>query len=303
MKAPESASIDQFLDSAWAEDGLAPQTLDAYRNDLAGFHRAGLFDFLDSAATGMRRLDSSRLMSILSSRLRGGLHVATLRRQISALRRYCSWLRRHNLLEHDPLATLEAPRKPLRLPDVLSEDQVEALVKAPVASSPLGLRDRAMLEVLYASGLRVSELTGLEMQAVNFGQGMVRVTGKGGKERLAPLGEEALDWLGKWCSGPRRDWLDHQGSAAVFISRRGTPLSRQAVWHRIRVHASVAGIAAPVSPHKLRHSFATHLLDHGADLRVVQLLLGHADLSTTQIYTHVASARLKNLHQKHHPRG
>lgn len=296
------ATIDRFLDAAWAGDGLAENTLAAYRNDLIGFARSGLF-VSDDSDTVCFELDSARLPAILAKRIRDGGSVTTLRRQFSALRRFCAWLRMQGALSADPLAALEPPKLPRRLPGVLSEEQVEALLNAPDTDTPLGTRDRAMLEVLYASGMRVSEMTAIEMPDMNFRQGLVRVTGKGGKDRLTPLGEQALDWLQQWCHGPRRDWLGQPPSDALFISSRGTALSRQAVWHRLRKHARQAGIASPVSPHKLRHSFATHLLDHGADLRVVQLLLGHADLATTQIYTHVANARMKSLHEQHHPRG
>lgn len=295
--------IDRFLDAAWAEDGLAEKTLQAYRNDLTGFVRSGLFNSGPGPGAGVS-IGQGRLAVLLAERLRAGLGVSTIRRQFSALRRFCGWLRRNGLLDSDPFATLEPPRQPLRLPQVLSESQVDRLLAAPDTTTPLGVRDRAILEVLYASGLRVGELTALEMPAVNFRQGLVRVTGKGGKDRLAPLGEHSLAWLERWCRGPRGDWLKAPPDPAVFISARGRALTRQAIWYRIRACAAVAGIdPAGVSPHRLRHSFATHLLDHGADLRVVQLLLGHADLGTTQIYTHVANARLKDLHRHHHPRG
>jgi len=297
-----TANVDRFLDAAWAEDGLAESTLVAYRNDLLGFLRAGLF-VLNSAERDRFEIGVARLPAILATRIRTGVRVTTLRRQLSALRRFCAWLRMHGLLASDPLAGLDPPKLPRRLPGVLSERQVEALLAAPDTQTPLGVRDRAMLEVLYASGMRVSELTGITMPELNFRQGLVRVTGKGGKDRLTPLGEQALDWLQRWCEGPRRDWLGQSTTDALFLSSRGTGLTRQAVWHRIRLHAIRAGISSSVSPHKLRHSFATHLLDHGADLRVVQLLLGHADLATTQIYTHVANARMKSLHERHHPRG
>jgi integrase/recombinase XerD len=294
-----AALVDRFLDAAWAEDGLADATLKSYRNDLTGFSRSGLFVRSDGVLT----IDAGRLGGLLAERLRGGARVSTIRRQISALRRFCAWLRLHGLLASDPMAKMDAPRRSVRLPSVLSERDVRALLAAPDVETDLGLRDRAILEVLYASGLRVSELTACELPAVNFRQGLIRVTGKGGKDRLAPLGDEALDWLMRWCEGARARWVLATGCASLFVGARGRGLSRQAVWHRIRAHARSAGIDAPVSPHKLRHSFATHLLDHGADLRVVQLLLGHADLGTTQIYTHVASARLKSLHRDHHPRG
>lgn len=301
MREP-SELIDRFLDAAWAADGLAESTLAAYRNDLIGFARSGLF-VCDGTAPASVSFDSGRLPSILASRIREGASVATIRRQFSALRRFCAWLRLQGALADDPLATLEPPRMPRRLPGVLSEDQVEALLDAPDTSTALGLRDRAILEVLYASGMRVSELTAIEIPAVNMRQGLVRVTGKGGKDRLTPLGEQAIEWLTRWCQGPRRTWVGKSPCDVLFVSARGEGLTRQAVWHRIRAHAHRAGIVNPVSPHKLRHSFATHLLDHGADLRVVQLLLGHADLATTQIYTHVANARMKTLHRQHHPRG
>lgn len=290
--------IDRFIDSIWAEDGLAQQSLTAYRNDLIGFARSGLFGCENNIA-----VDQDRLMRELARRLRSGLHVSTLRRQISSLRRFCAWLRREGLLSADPLLTLTTPRQAIRLPNVLSEQEVSALLEATDDETPLGLRDRSMLEVLYASGLRVSELAAMELANVNFRQGLVRVSGKGGKDRLVPLGDDALDWLRRWCDGPRREWCGALQPAEVFVSRRGQGLTRQAIWHRINTYAKKLGLDRRLSPHKLRHSFATHMLDHGADLRVVQLLLGHADLSTTQIYTHVASARLKSIHQNHHPRG
>jgi len=294
--------IDRFLDAAWAGDGLADATLDAYRNDLTGFARSDLFALGPDGSTAIE-IDSARLVRLLAERLRSGIRVATMRRQISALSRFCAWLRLQGLLEGDPLNHIEAPRRPQRLPEVLSSEQVESLIDAPDVDTPLGVRDRAILEVLYASGMRVSELTSVELPAVNLRQGLIRVTGKGGKDRLVPLGEHASEWITRWCEGPRRRWVSATGSPALFISARGQPLTRQAVWYRIRGHARWAGIGDGVSPHKLRHSFATHLLDHGADLRVVQLLLGHADLATTQIYTHVASRRLQQLHRRHHPRG
>lgn len=298
--------IERFLDSVWAESGLADNTLDAYRRDLVGFHRAGLLRFDDSMRAGERGavgIDPAELPGLLAARLRAGASVSSLRRQLSALRRFCAWLRRNGELEGDPLAGLLAPKKPLRLPAMLTESEVEALLAAPDPETGIGVRDRTMLEVLYAAGLRVSELVDLDLAAVNLRQGLVRVRGKGGKDRLAPLGEQAQDWLLRWRDGPRRDWQRDPGQNALFLSARGRRLTRQAVWYRIRAHARNAGIRKPVSPHKLRHSFATHMLDHGADLRVVQLLLGHSDLATTQIYTHVARARLKNLHGSHHPRG
>jgi integrase/recombinase XerD len=290
--------IDRFIDSVWAEDGLAPKSLEAYRNDLSGFHRAGLF-----VSSGRRlEVDRRTLMDLFAKRLRGGVQVSTLRRQLSALRRFCAWLRRDGRMADDPLANFEPPRAPLRLPGVLSEHEVQSLLDAPDVDTALGLRDRAMLEVLYASGLRVSELAGLERSNLNLRQGVIRVTGKGGKDRLVPLGDSACRWLEQWMDGPRREWVA-ASDEQVFVSKRGCGLSRQAIWQRIRRYAIALGFGARLTPHKLRHSFATHMLDHGADLRVVQMLLGHADLATTQIYTHVAQARLKDLHHRHHPRG
>jgi len=309
--AEPSDLIDRFIDSIWAEDGLSGKTLDAYRQDLIGLCRHGpnaepgrpASGIVHVSESGAVHISEADILSEFSRRLQSGLRVSTIRRQISALRRFCAWLRRFGKLDNDPLSTLEPPRKPMRLPGVLCEADVELLLAAPASDTPIGLRDRAILEVLYASGLRVSELVSLELSAVSFRQGLVRVTGKGGKDRLAPLGEDALKWLQSWCEGPRKVWLGNRTDDTVFISCRGRSLSRQAVWYRIRNYAVRAGIEADVSPHKLRHSFATHLLDHGADLRVVQLLLGHSDLSTTQIYTHVAGARLRELHRRHHPRG
>ncbi len=289
--------IQAFLDSCWAEDGLADNTLQAYRNDLSGFARSGLFSSMHAAEW------EARLPALLAARLRQGVHVTSVIRSMSALRRFSAWLRRNGLLDGDPFARIIPPRRPGRLPGVLSEVDVAALLTAPDTSTAIGCRDRAVLEVLYAAGLRVSELTALTLPALKLSQGLLRVTGKGGKDRLAPLGEQAQTALEAWIHGPRRDWAGTLQNAHVFISSRGRSLTRQAVWQRVRLYATSSGIAGPVSPHKLRHSFATHMLDHGADLRVVQLLLGHADLATTQIYTHVASSRLRDLHARHHPRG
>lgn len=289
--------IEQFLDACWAEDGLSEHTLTAYRNDLTGIVRSGFFVSRHSA-------DWERtLPALFAKRLRAGAKVSSLLRLISTLRRYAQWLRREGLLDGDPFARLVTPRRPRRLPEVLSESEVTALLAAPDPSTAIGARDRAILEVLYASGIRVSELTSLTLDRVRLQQGLIRVTGKGGKDRLAPLGEPATEALEHWVAGPRRQWCKGQPVDQVFITSRGRGMTRQAVWQRIRLHARNAGVQQPVSPHKLRHSFATHLLDHGADLRVVQMLLGHADLATTQIYTHVAGARLKSLHATHHPRG
>lgn len=297
MAEKPGALIQAFLDSCWAEDGLAENTLHAYSNDLAGFARSGLLDSSISADW------ASALPGVLAARLRAGANVTSVIRSISSLRRFAAWLRREGRLDGDPFARIVPPRSPGRLPRVLSEAEVEALLKAPDSDTPIGCRDRAMLEVLYAAGLRVSELTAMTLPALKLSQGVLRVTGKGGKDRLAPLGEQAQVCLEAWIRGPRRDWSARSQDPHVFLSARGHGLTRQAVWQRVRHYAAEVGISSAVSPHKLRHSFATHMLDHGADLRVVQLLLGHADLATTQIYTHVAGARLRELHARHHPRG
>ncbi|MDX1626454.1 MAG: site-specific tyrosine recombinase XerD [Wenzhouxiangellaceae bacterium] len=302
MAAPAVPRIEAFLDAVWAEDGLARKTLDAYRSDLLGFDRAGLF--LSGTGSGPAlSIDRTALMRLVASRLRSGMRIATIRRQVSALRRFVAWARREGLVAGDPLKDLEPPRRPQRLPELLSEREVDALLTAPDPDSALGARDRAILETLYASGMRVSELAGLELPALNLRQGLVRVTGKGGKDRLVPLGERAQATLKRYLDEPRARWVAPTGSDAVFVTARGHGMTRQAIWHRVRHHARSVGLPEGISPHKLRHSFATHMLDHGADLRVVQMLLGHADLGTTQIYTHVAGERLRRLHREHHPRG
>lgn len=294
--------IDRFLDAAWSESGLAGNTLSAYRSDLQALRRAGLLDPL-SDDPPEKSLDTSRLMRLLSARLAAGDSVRSVQRQISSLRRFFRWARREGLLVEDPLARLEPPRAGRRLPALLTESQVRALLSSPAIDSVLGVRDRTVLEVLYASGMRVSELVATDLADVNLRQGLIRVLGKGGKARLVPLGDSARQWLEEWLHRARPQMLRRRTCEALVISHRGGRLTRQAVWQRIRRHARDAGIPVPVSPHMLRHSFATHMLDHGADLRVVQMLLGHADLSTTQIYTHVARGRLQNLHRQHHPRG
>ncbi len=299
MAPAELAQIETFLDELWMERGLSAHTLAAYRADLEGFAR--WLQAADQATLLAARRD--RILEYLGDRVRRGARPRTTARLLSTLRRFYRWQLRAGRLSEDPTAQVESPRLGRPLPGALSEKDVEALLAAPDPSDPLGLRDRAMLELLYATGLRVSELVGLELAAVNPRQGVVRVLGKGDKERLVPLGEEALDWLAQYLTRGRLALLGGQVSAYVFVSRRGEPLTRQAFWYRIKHYARLAGIGKPLSPHTLRHCFATHLLNHGADLRVVQMLLGHSDLSTTQIYTHVASQRLKDLHAKHHPRG
>lgn len=284
--------IDRFLDSLWAERGIAPATAQAYRQDL--------LDLLRKTASPLLELNRARLLDFLAGRMRSGASVNSIVRQLSSLRQFYAWAQRERLLHKNPMIDLDGPRRLPSLPGSLSMSQVEALLAAPAGDAPLELRDRAMLEVLYASGMRVSELAGLVLARVHLGQGVVRILGKGGRERLVPLGEAAVDATEQWLSQrpsfkPQGEWL--------LVSRSGRQLSRQAIWARIKKWALAAGISEPVYPHRLRHSFATHLLDNGADLRVVQMLLGHADLATTQIYTQVTRARLKSLHEKHHPRG
>ncbi len=290
--------VDAFLDHAWLEAGLSRNTLDAYRSDLLHFarflHRAGLD--LD----GARR---NHVMDYLAHRLSSGISARGTARAVTALRRFYQYLLREGRIADDPMLEIKAPRIGRSLPAVLSESQVEALLDAPDPGDVIGLRDRAMLETLYATGLRVSELVGLALARLDRTTGLVRVVGKGGRERLVPLGEESLEWLGRYLAEARPAILDGRVSEAVFVTARGGPMTRQAFWYLVRRYATVAGIEAKLSPHTLRHAFATHLLNHGADLRSVQMLLGHADLSTTQIYTHVASARLQALHREHHPRG
>ncbi len=278
------------------ERGLAENTLSAYRSDLLLFSV-----WAASRSRGLLEVGPADLSDFMAEQL--GTPVRTVARRLSALRRFYRYQVQRGTLDHDPSARLESPRLARRLPGVLSETQVEELLAAPDVSSALGLRDRAMLELLYASGLRVSELVGLTVNRINLTQSTVRVSGKGAKERLVPFGEEAADWLERYLARGRPEILSGRVSEALFPSRRAKAISRQAFWQAIKRYALRAGIEREISPHTLRHAFATHLLDHGADLRVLQMLLGHSDLSTTQIYTHVARERLKQIHAEHHPRG
>jgi integrase/recombinase XerD len=289
--------IGGFLDRLWMERGLAANTLLAYRSDLEG----AAF-WLEQQGWGLAAAGREQLQAYLAERVRAGIKPRSQARLVSSLKRFYQHLARELLRPDDPSALLEAPKLGRGLPKALAEREVEALLVAPDVQVVLGLRDRAMLETLYATGLRVSELVGLPLAAVNLRQGVLRVLGKGGKERLVPLGEEALTWIDRYLREARPALLDGRPAQALFVSARGAALTRQAFWHLIKRHARQAGIRAVLSPHTLRHSFATHLVNHGADLRVVQLLLGHSDLSTTQIYTHVARERLKSLHAAHHPR-
>ncbi|MEX0449859.1 site-specific tyrosine recombinase XerD [Spiribacter sp. 221] len=295
----EQDVITAFLDALWMERGLADNTLSAYGNDLRGF--AGWL--ATDGRSGLLGADRADVMAYLAARVSMGSSRRSSARLLSSLRRFYRYQLRQGAIPVDPTARVESPKADRPLPEALTEAEVERLLNTPDAASLIGQRDRCMLEVLYATGLRVSELVHLRMDQVNRQQGVVRVTGKGGKERLVPLGESALDALSDYLQTVRPHLARGARDAAVFITRRGVGMTRQAFWYRIRDHARTAGITKPLSPHTLRHSFATHLLNHGADLRVVQLLLGHTDLSTTQVYTHVARARLQALHAEHHPRG
>ncbi|ATJ84260.1 site-specific tyrosine recombinase XerD [Halomonas beimenensis] len=292
------ALVEAFLDDLWLGQGASDHTLTAYRRDLMAWAAR--------LAEGERRLldpGSETLPNWLEERRVAGYRLRSNARLLSSLRRFYRWALAEGRLDHDPLAEVRLPRVRPSLPDTLEEGEVERLLAAPDVDSDLGLRDRTMLEVLYGAGLRVSELVGLTTDAVNLRQGVVRVRGKGDKERLVPLGEEAVDWLTRYLRTSRGALMQDVTRPALFPGRGDACLTRQAFWHRIKAHARAAGIDRPLSPHTLRHAFATHLLNHGANLRVVQLLLGHSDLSTTQIYTHVAQARLEALHADHHPRG
>lgn len=290
--------IEQFLDALWIERNLAENTLASYRLDLMS-----LVSWLTHHEKELRRVDSIDLQSFLAERLEGGYKASSSARLLSAMRRLFQYLYREKLREDDPSVLLASPKLPQRLPKDLSEAQIERLLQAPSTEIPLELRDKAMLELLYATGLRVTELVSLTLNNVSLRQGVVRVIGKGDKERLVPLGEEALHWLEQYIEYGRPWLLNGQTLDVLFPSNRAQQMTRQTFWHRIKHYATLAGIdSEKLSPHVLRHAFATHLLNHGADLRVVQMLLGHSDLSTTQIYTHVATERLRKLHQQHHPR-
>ncbi|MCK3667620.1 site-specific tyrosine recombinase XerD [Photorhabdus noenieputensis] len=291
--------IEQFLDAIWLENDLAENTLASYRLDLQA-----LDNWLIHHGHNLLSVQTIDLHSFLAERMDGGYKASSSARLLSAMRQLFLYFYREKMREDDPTALLSAPKLPKRLPKDLSEKQVEDLLHAPCTDQPVELRDKAMLEVLYACGLRVSELVGLTLSDVSLRQGVVRVIGKGNKERLVPLGEEAIYWLENYMEYGRAELLNGATLDVLFPSKRGRQMTRQTFWHRIKHYALLAGIDAErLSPHVLRHAFATHLLNHGADLRVVQMLLGHSDLSTTQIYTHVATERLKLLHQQHHPRG
>jgi len=290
--------IDRFIDALWIEDGLAANTLAAYRRDLT-LYAAWL------ARTHARSIDQTTEADLLAYAVtrHAGSKATSSNRRLTVFKRYFRWALREHLVQADPTLKLLAARQPLRVPKTLSESQVEALLAAPDVDTPLGLRDRTMLELMYASGLRVSELVTLKTVHLGLTEGALRVTGKGSKERLVPFGEEAHVWLQRYLATARGEILHGQASDALFVTGRGGAMTRQMFWKLIKAHALRGGVQVPLSPHTLRHAFATHLLNHGADLRAVQMLLGHADISTTTIYTHVARERLKSLHAQHHPRG
>jgi integrase/recombinase XerD len=290
--------IDRFLDAIWMERGLSQNTLGAYRADLMTLARG-----LAESGKFIEQASKADLLGFIADRVQGGAKPRSTARQLSSFRRFYRYLVREGLRDADPTADIEMPRIGRSLPKSLSEDEVDSLLNAPNTDEPLGHRDRAMLELLYATGLRVSELINLRQSQVNFNQGVLRIVGKGDRERLIPLGDESQRWLTDFIDGPRMEILLERQTDYLFPTRRGDRMTRQAFWHIIKRYADKAGIRKKLSPHSLRHAFATHLLNRGADLRVVQLLLGHSDLSTTQIYTHVARERLKDLHGEHHPRG
>ncbi|MCD1125184.1 site-specific tyrosine recombinase XerD [Jinshanibacter sp. LJY008] len=298
MAQDNTILIEQFLDALWLERNLAENTLASYRLDLRA-----LSEWLQAHDLTLENAQALDLQSFLADRVDGGYKATSSARMLSAMRRLFQYLYREKIRSDDPSALLSSPKLPQRLPKDLTESQVESLLQTPRTEEPIELRDKAMLEVLYATGLRVSELVGLTISDVSLRQGVVRAIGKGDKERLVPLGEEAVYWLEQYLQYSR-PWLINGGTLDIlFPSKRGQKMTRQTFWYRIKHYAVLAGIdSEALSPHVLRHAFATHLLNHGADLRVVQMLLGHSDLSTTQIYTHVATERLKQLHQQHHPR-
>ena len=294
-----SPLIDEFCDAVWLEDGLAKNTLEAYRRDLSQ-----LAAWLEREhGRTLAAASHADLLGFLAYKVRSRARATTTSRQLSSLKRFYRYCLRQGRIKADPTLKIDSPKLPRSLPKSLTEEDVEGLLAAPPVEKSLGLRDKAMLETLYASGLRVSELVGLKLTQVSQDMGVVRVIGKGSKERLVPVGEEALAWIRRYLKEARPELLGGRASEDLVVTTRGAAMTRQMFWHLLRRHAARAGMKKPISPHTLRHAFATHLLNHGADLRVVQLLLGHSDISTTQIYTHVARERLKKLHAKHHPRG
>ena len=297
--ATNQGLLDEFCDALWLEDGLSRNTLESYRRDLR------IFSAWLSANHGKTLLQAQRmdLLDYLGYKFKSKARPRSAARLLSSLKRFYRFLLRENRIQADPTLQVESPKLPRGLPKILSEEDVDSLLAAPNVETHIGLRDKSMLETLYASGLRVSELVEMKLNQLSLDMGVVRVVGKGSKERLVPVGEEALTWIRRYMDNARPEILAGRQADALFITSRGGSMTRQAFWYLIRRYADRAGIRSGISPHTLRHAFATHLLNHGADLRVVQMLLGHADISTTQIYTHVARERLKQLHAKHHPRG
>jgi len=293
----DSLELDLFIDHLWLEDGLSRNTLDSYRFDLSAFSL-----WLAAQKKSLLTVDQADIQQYLADKF-PHYKARSMSRLIASMRRFYRFLMRENKISLDPSIQIKSPKLPRSLPQSLSEDEVLALLQAPDDSDPIGLRDRAMLELLYACGLRVSELVGIKATEVSVHDSVVRVTGKGSKTRLVPMGEAAADWISRYLRDARSVILQQWLSDALFVNSRGDAMTRQAFWYLIKRYALMAGIVKPMSPHVLRHAFATHLLNHGADLRVVQMLLGHADISTTQIYTHVARERLKQMHKVHHPRG
>lgn len=294
----EKNIIDQFIDHLWLEDGLAKNTLESYRFDLMQFS-----EFLSQDINKTLLIaHQSDIQAYLAKKF-SHVKARSISRLIATLRRFYRYHLREHRMEIDPTLHIEAPKLPKSLPKSLNENEVESLLNAPAIDAPIGLRDRAMLELLYACGLRVTELISLRVTEVSLSDGVIRVTGKGSKTRLVPMGENAVEWIDRYLKEARPFILKKHTSDDLFVTQRGGLMTRQSFWHLIKRYALIAGIQKVLSPHVLRHAFATHLLNHGADLRVVQMLLGHADISTTQIYTHVARERLKKLHETHHPRG
>jgi integrase/recombinase XerD len=298
MSVAADPLVERFADALWSEEGLSDNTLSAYRSDLEVYAR-----WLSTRGQSLTQAAREDVLAYLSHLAAQGARPRSSARLLSSLRRFYRFLVRERLVSVDPTELVESPKLGLPLPRLLSEEQIEELLQSPSIDQPLGLRDRAMIETLYATGLRVSELVNLRLPQVSLVQGVVRVIGKGDKERLVPLGEEAVNWINRYLNHARPKILRRKTCDVLFVTARGDAMTRQAFWRNLKLLAKAAGIRTPLSPHTLRHAFATHLLNHGADLRVVQMLLGHADLSTTQIYTQVAQARLQALHAKHHPRG
>lgn len=294
------AVLDRFLDALWLEDGLSALTLSAYRRDLTLYAR--WWHEANAGDSGILATTEAQLLAYMAAR-HAQSRATTVNRRTTVFKRFFRWALREHLITQDPTLKMSGSKQALRVPKTLTEGQVEALLAAPDVHAPLGLRDRAMLELMYASGLRVTELVALKTVQLGLNEGVLKVMGKGSRERLVPFGDEARTWILRYLQEARGEILKGQGSDALFVTARGGPMTRQMFWTLVKQHALRAGVSVPLSPHTLRHAFATHLLNHGADLRVVQMLLGHADISTTTIYTHVARERLRQLHQKHHPRG